>query len=104
MSRTGRASWRGFPLGAQRRGVRERKDVAGEGRDVRVVGKPGITRRDRDDVRESNTLGDERDGRCRAAVAKATALIAALRRRVRAAGRVMLGGGDLLDGRPVTAM
>ena len=90
---------RGFPLGAQRRGVRERKDVLGGNRNVGVIRKSRVTSRKRNNVGERNARRDDGDWRRGAAVTQATALGTVRRCRVRAGGRVMIGAG--LNGRRV---
>src|SRR5215207_3022244 len=111
-SRTGRAPgamlcggarlWRGSPLGAQRRGLREREDVLGGNRNVRVVRKAGVTRRGGNAVRQRDARGNEGDGRRAAAVPKAGALVAVLARRLLVRQLMMLGGRDRRAGMATT--
>jgi len=97
MSRTGARRRRDCPLGAQRRGVREREDVPGRDRNVVVVRKAGVACRDGDDIRERDARGNEGNGRRGAALPEAGALAAALGRRPRV-GCGVLCGIQLWDG------
>jgi hypothetical protein len=75
---TGRAGGATDPLGAQRRCVRERKDVPSGDRDVGVVRKSGVTGCHRDSVGERDGGRHEGHGRRGTALAEAGALRAAL--------------------------
>ena len=80
---------RPLPLGAQRRPVREGKNMLRGDRNVGIVRQAAVTCCNRDGVGERDARRDERDWRSTAAVPKTRTLGAALRRRIRAWRGVM---------------
>jgi hypothetical protein len=78
----GARRWRGYPLGGERRSVRERKDVLCGDRDVGVVREASVMRGRRHDIGERERGRDESDRRSGAALAEAGALRAVVRLRL----------------------
>ena len=78
--RSGARRWRDVPppLGAQRRPVREGKDMLRGDRNVGVIRKASVTRCDGDNVSERNARRDDRDWRSTTTLPEAGALLAAL--------------------------